>query len=138
MFLLSFSFLSSVSNVSQNGSRLVQLDNDITEQVDRAQQAASFADTSASLALSLVRLLKRCVFVSGSLWQQVHQSILDVKLLPPSQMTCDSGSRAAGVCALPEYNLRHALLPSNREDSAAFLNSCQRGPSLVSVDPWAT
>ncbi|KAM8731402.1 laminin subunit alpha-1 isoform 1-T1 [Acanthopagrus schlegelii] len=47
------SSLSSVCNVSQNGSRLVQLDSDITERVDAAQQVASIAHTSASLALNM-------------------------------------------------------------------------------------
>ncbi|XP_038554340.1 laminin subunit alpha-1-like [Micropterus salmoides] len=45
--------LSSVCNVSQNGSRLGQLDRDITERVDYAQQAASIARVSASLALNM-------------------------------------------------------------------------------------
>ncbi|XP_059205207.1 laminin subunit alpha-1 [Centropristis striata] len=46
------SSLSSVCNVT-NGSRLVQLDSDITERVDSAQQVASIAHDSASLALTM-------------------------------------------------------------------------------------
>lgn len=109
MFPLSLSSLFSVCNVSQNGSRLVQLDDDITELVDRAQQAASLADSSASLALSLVCILKSCVLVLGSPQQQVNPNILDVSLFPPSHMTCYAGSGADGICALPEYNLGYTL-----------------------------
>ncbi|XP_039983193.1 laminin subunit alpha-1 isoform X2 [Xiphias gladius] len=47
------SSLSSVCNVSQNGSRLVHLDSDITEQVDSAQQVALIAHVSASVALNM-------------------------------------------------------------------------------------
>ena len=52
--IVSLSSLSSVCNVSQNGSRLVQLDGDVTEQVDSAQQVALIAQMSASLALNMV------------------------------------------------------------------------------------
>ncbi|XP_037619286.1 laminin subunit alpha-1, partial [Sebastes umbrosus] len=47
------SSLSSVCNMSQNGSRLVQLDSDITERVGSAQKVASIAQDSASLALNM-------------------------------------------------------------------------------------
>ncbi|TDG95841.1 hypothetical protein EPR50_G00244710 [Perca flavescens] len=46
------SSLSSVCNASQNSSRLVQLDSDITERVDLAQQVAAIAQSAASLALN--------------------------------------------------------------------------------------
>ncbi|XP_078100457.1 laminin subunit alpha-1 [Sander vitreus] len=46
------SSLSSVCNVSQNGSRLVELDSDITERVESAQQVAAIAQAAASLALN--------------------------------------------------------------------------------------
>lgn len=49
------SSLWSVCNVSHNGSGLVQLENDITEQVESAQKVASIAEVSASLALNTVR-----------------------------------------------------------------------------------
>ncbi|XP_071340289.1 laminin subunit alpha-1 [Trachinotus anak] len=47
------SSLSSVCNMSQNGSRLVQLDSDITEKIESTQQVALIAHMSASLALNL-------------------------------------------------------------------------------------
>lgn len=49
------SSLSSVCNLSHNGSRLVEMDDDIIKQVDSAQQEASVARLSASLALNMVR-----------------------------------------------------------------------------------
>lgn len=52
--LLPPSSLSSVCNMSQNGSQLAQLDSDIAERVDSAQRVASAARDSASLALNLV------------------------------------------------------------------------------------
>lgn len=52
------SSLSSVCNLSHNGSRLVEMDDDIIKQVDSAQQEASAAQLSASLALNMVRRTK--------------------------------------------------------------------------------
>ncbi|XP_053198733.1 laminin subunit alpha-1 [Scomber japonicus] len=47
------SSLSSVCNVSQNGSGLVQLDGDITDRMALAQQVALMAQSSASLAVTM-------------------------------------------------------------------------------------
>lgn len=52
------SSLSSVCNLSHNGSRLVEMDDDIIKQVDSAQQESSAAQLSASLALNMVRRTK--------------------------------------------------------------------------------
>lgn len=64
--------LLSACNVSQNGSRLVQLDSDITERVDSAQRVASIAHVSALLAVNMVSVLRLkaqlCVCVSGETW----------------------------------------------------------------------
>lgn len=48
------SSLWSVCNLSRNGSRLVEMKDDITKQVDFAKQKASDAQLSASIALNTV------------------------------------------------------------------------------------
>uniref|UniRef100_A0A3P8WGE8 Laminin subunit alpha-1 n=1 Tax=Cynoglossus semilaevis TaxID=244447 RepID=A0A3P8WGE8_CYNSE len=48
------SSLSAVFNLSRNGSQLVQLGGDVSQQVDAAEQEASSALTSASVALNVV------------------------------------------------------------------------------------
>lgn len=48
------SSLSAVFNLSRNGSQLVQLGGDVLQQVDAAEQEASSALTSASVALNVV------------------------------------------------------------------------------------
>lgn len=54
LFCLPPSSLWSVCNLSRNGSRLVEMEDDITKQVDSAQQDASDAQLSASIALNMV------------------------------------------------------------------------------------
>ncbi|XP_073344237.1 laminin subunit alpha-1 [Pagrus major] len=71
------SSLSSVCNVSQNGSRLVQLDSDITERVDSAQQVASIAHTSASLALNMTVHSEQPLSEEGGAKLNISSAVLE-------------------------------------------------------------
>lgn len=76
-YVLSLSALLSVQNVSQNGSRLVHLNGEITKQVEVARQVASLADMSATVTLNMVSDTR---FLSG----------LEIGLIP-------EGVRVGGV-----------------------------------------
>ncbi|XP_030253759.1 laminin subunit alpha-1 isoform X2 [Sparus aurata] len=71
------SSLSSVCNVSQNGSRLVQLDSDITERVDAAQQVASIAHTSASLTLNMTVHSEQPLSEEGGAKLHISSAVLE-------------------------------------------------------------
>ncbi|XP_044032400.1 laminin subunit alpha-1 isoform X1 [Siniperca chuatsi] len=71
------SSLSSVCNVSLNGSRLVRLDSDITEQVDSAQQVASIAHISASLALNMTVQSEQLLSEEGEAKLNVSSTVLE-------------------------------------------------------------
>ncbi|XP_067434354.1 laminin subunit alpha-1 [Thunnus thynnus] len=71
------SSLSSVCNVSQNGSRLVQLDGDVTEQVDSAQQVALIAQMSASLALNMTVQSEQPLLVDGQAKLNISVAVLE-------------------------------------------------------------
>ncbi|GLD72486.1 laminin subunit alpha-1-like protein, partial [Lates japonicus] len=71
------SSLSSVCNTSQNGSRLAQLDSDITERVDSAQQAALIAHISASLALNMSVQSKQPLSEEGGAKLNSSSAVLD-------------------------------------------------------------
>ncbi|XP_056219655.1 laminin subunit alpha-1 [Seriola aureovittata] len=70
------SSLSSVCNMSQNGSRLVQLDSDITERVDSAQQVASIAHVSASLAHNLTVQSEQLLSEEGGAKLNISSAVL--------------------------------------------------------------
>nr|XP_046227110.1 laminin subunit alpha-1 [Scatophagus argus] len=70
------SSLSSVCNMSHNGSRLVQLNDDITEQVDSAQQLASIAHISASLALNMTIQSEQPLSEEGRTKMNISSSVL--------------------------------------------------------------
>ncbi|KAM9337101.1 laminin subunit alpha-1 [Symphorus nematophorus] len=71
------SSLSSVCNVSQNGSRLVQLDSDIRERVDSAQQVASLAHISASLTLNMTVQSEESLSEEGGAKLNVSSAVLE-------------------------------------------------------------
>ncbi|XP_035475536.1 laminin subunit alpha-1 isoform X2 [Scophthalmus maximus] len=70
------SFLSSVCNVSQNSSRLVQIDSDITKRVDSAQQVALIAHFSASLALNMTVQSVQLLSEEGGAKQNISSAVL--------------------------------------------------------------
>ncbi|XP_058485060.1 laminin subunit alpha-1 isoform X1 [Solea solea] len=85
------SSLSSVCNGSQNGRQLFQLEGDITQQVDFAQQVASLAQVSSSRALNMSVQSERLLSeetrdklnVSNTVLhqsQQLHQTVEDLQL----------------------------------------------------------
>ncbi|XP_070709007.1 laminin subunit alpha-1 [Pempheris klunzingeri] len=71
------SSLSSVCNVSQNGSRLVQLDSDITERVDSAQQVALIAHSSASLAFNMTIQSEQLLSEEGGAKLNLSSAVLE-------------------------------------------------------------
>ncbi|KAL7373886.1 hypothetical protein ABVT39_016658 [Epinephelus coioides] len=70
------SSLSSVCNVT-NASRLVQLDSDITHQVDSAQQVAVTAHISASVALNVTVLSEQLMSEEGRAKLKVSTAVLE-------------------------------------------------------------
>ncbi|XP_078018932.1 laminin subunit alpha-1 [Epinephelus lanceolatus] len=70
------SSLSSVCNVT-NASRLVQLDSDITHQVDSAQQVAVTAHISASVALNVTVLSEQLMSEEGGAKLKVSTAVLE-------------------------------------------------------------
>ncbi|XP_029935743.1 laminin subunit alpha-1 [Myripristis murdjan] len=71
------SSLSSVCNVSQNGSRLVQVDSDITAQIDSAQQDATAAMSSASLALNMTVQSEQPLVLEGGAKLNLSSALLE-------------------------------------------------------------
>ncbi|XP_026035470.1 laminin subunit alpha-1 isoform X1 [Astatotilapia calliptera] len=71
------SSLSSVRNVSQNGSQLAQFDSDITERVDSAHRMASVALVSASLALNTSVQSEQPLSKEGKAKLEVSSDILE-------------------------------------------------------------
>uniref|UniRef100_UPI0037E85A5F laminin subunit alpha-1 n=1 Tax=Semicossyphus pulcher TaxID=241346 RepID=UPI0037E85A5F len=71
------SSLSSVWNVSQNGSRLVQLDSDIRERVHFAQQVALIAHNSASLALNMSIQSEQSLLEEGGAKLNMSSAVLE-------------------------------------------------------------
>ncbi|XP_051240880.1 laminin subunit alpha-1 isoform X3 [Dicentrarchus labrax] len=69
--------LSSVCNVTQNGSRLVQFDSDITERVDSAQQVASIAHSSASFALNMTVQSEQLLSEEGRAKLNISSAVLE-------------------------------------------------------------
>ncbi|XP_027137087.1 laminin subunit alpha-1 isoform X2 [Larimichthys crocea] len=72
-----YSTLSSVCNTSQNSSRLVQLDSDITERVDSAQQAASIAHAAATLSLNMTLQSEQSLSVEGRAKLNISSAVLE-------------------------------------------------------------
>ncbi|KAM7369500.1 hypothetical protein PAMP_010819 [Pampus punctatissimus] len=72
-----FSTLSPMCNVSQNGSRLVQLDSDITEWVNSAEQVALIAQISANLALNMTIQSEKPLSVDGRAKLNVSSAVLE-------------------------------------------------------------
>ncbi|XP_040922183.1 laminin subunit alpha-1 [Toxotes jaculatrix] len=70
------SSLSSMCNMSQGGSRLVQLDSDIAERVDSAQQVASIARVSSSLALNMTIQSQQLLSEEGGAKLNVSSAVL--------------------------------------------------------------
>ncbi|KAI3355620.1 hypothetical protein L3Q82_018448 [Scortum barcoo] len=71
------SSLSSVYNVSENGSRLVGLDSDITEQVESAQDLASIAHATASLAFNMTIQSEQLLSEEGGAKLNSNSSVLE-------------------------------------------------------------
>ncbi|XP_076577630.1 laminin subunit alpha-1 [Chaetodon auriga] len=71
------SSLLSVCNVSQNGSRLVQLDIDITERVDSAQQVASIAHISATIAVNMTVKSEQLLSEEGGAKLNISSVVLE-------------------------------------------------------------
>ncbi|XP_031733781.1 laminin subunit alpha-1-like [Anarrhichthys ocellatus] len=74
---LMHSSLASVCNVSQNGSRLAQLDSDITERVDSAQRVALMAHSSASIALNITVQTEQLLSEEGGAKLKVSSAVLE-------------------------------------------------------------
>ncbi|KAM6908341.1 laminin subunit alpha-1 [Lycodopsis pacificus] len=74
---LMHSSLALVCNVSQNGSRLAQLDSDITERVDSAQRVALMAHSSASIALNITVQSEQLLSEEGGAKLKVSSAVLE-------------------------------------------------------------
>lgn len=70
------SSLSAVYNLSRNGSQLVQLGGDVSQQVDAAEQEASSALTSASVALNVVVTSSTSIVARNNLAVHTHTHTL--------------------------------------------------------------
>ncbi|XP_029979690.1 laminin subunit alpha-1 [Sphaeramia orbicularis] len=70
------SSLSSVCNMSQNSSRLVRLDSDITQRVDSAHQAASVAQTTAAIAFTMTVQSDRLLSQEGGAKLNTSSAVL--------------------------------------------------------------
>ncbi|CAJ1081613.1 laminin subunit alpha-1 isoform X3 [Xyrichtys novacula] len=71
------SLLSSVWNVSQNGSRLVQLDSDIRQRVNSAQQVALIAHNAASAALNMSVQSEQLLSEEGGAKLNISSAVLE-------------------------------------------------------------
>ncbi|XP_069033643.1 laminin subunit alpha-1 [Embiotoca jacksoni] len=72
-----YSSLSSVCNTSQNSSRLPQLDSDITERIDSAQQVASIALDSASLTVTMTVQSEHLLSEEGGAKLNISSAVLE-------------------------------------------------------------
>ncbi|KAM9839751.1 laminin subunit alpha-1 [Aulostomus maculatus] len=71
------SSLLSVCNISQNGSRLFQLDSDVTELVASAQQVATTAHMSAAMSLNMTIQSEQPLSVKGGAILNITSDILE-------------------------------------------------------------
>ncbi|KAG7222971.1 hypothetical protein INR49_029193 [Caranx melampygus] len=110
------SSLSSVCNMSQNGSRLARLDSDIAGQVDSAQQVALVAHVSASLALNLTIQSEQLLSEEGKAQLNISYAVLQEsqRINKTAEGSSTLLQQAQSQAAVAHSDLQVALLQLQR------------------------